>query len=120
MLLGFLVLLGLFVTELAEVHEPAHGWGGGRRDLNQINPVGPGGCEGIPQGQHAELLAINSDEPYFAGTNLPVDSKESCGRRRRTWSKRATQDTLVGLSLFMQLSSVIPAGTMPGHLGSFK
>ena len=44
----------------------------------------------------AELFAIGPNYPDFAGTDLPVYPNEWTGRRRRTWRKRATQDTLVG------------------------
>ena len=56
---------------------------------------------------------IRSDDPHFAGTNFPVDP-ENEAEEKEYGEERATQDTPVSLSLFMQLS-VNPTGTMPGQ-----
>jgi hypothetical protein len=113
-LAGFFFLLGLFVAELAEVHQAADGWNGVGGNFNEIHSLGAGEIEGFAERQDAQLIMIRSDDPDFAGTNLAVDPDKGSGRRR-TWSKRATQDTPVRLNLFMQLFSNTQTGTMPGQ-----
>lgn len=95
-LLGFLVALGLLVTVFAEVHHAADRRCGIGGNFDQVNAGGPGQVQGVAERQDTELFAVARDYPDFAGTDLPVYSDEWTGRRRRTWRKRATQDTLVG------------------------
>ncbi len=96
MFLGFFVPLGLLVTVFAEVHHATDGRGGIGRNFDQVNASGPSQVQSVAEGQYAELFAVAPDYPDFASADLPVYSDEWTGRRRRTWRKRATQDTLVG------------------------
>lgn len=96
MFLGFLVALGLLVAVFAEVHHAADGRCGVGRNFDEIHAGGAGQVQSIAERQYTELFAVAPDYPDFAGTDLPVYSDEWTGRRRRTWRKRATQDTLVG------------------------
>ena len=96
MLLGFLVALGLFVAKLPVIHEAADGRIGIGGDFDQVNGISPGEVQGVAQTQDAELFAINPNDSYFAGADFPIYPDEQTGRRRRTWRKRATQDTLDG------------------------
>src|ERR1700722_11319272 len=100
MLLRLLVLLGLFIAELAEIHQPANRRRGARRDFHEVHAISAGLVERIAQGDDAELLAVHSDDSNFAGTDFPVYPDKRSGRRRSAWRERAAQDTLVGLNLF--------------------
>ena len=91
---GFLVLLGLFVTELAEIDEAADGRGGRGSDFDEIHTAGAGEIESVAERKDAQLLVVNPDNPHFAGTNLAVYPEERSGGRR-PWGKGATQDTPV-------------------------
>ena len=63
MLAGLLVLLGLLVAILAEIDQPADGWGGGGSDLDQVNTLGASQINGIGQRENAQLLAVDPDDP---------------------------------------------------------
>ncbi len=80
-LLGILFLLGLFVTVFAEIHEPADWRRGGGGDLDEVNPVLPGQVERVGQRDDAELFAVNSDDPDFAGADFAIDPDKRIGRR---------------------------------------
>jgi hypothetical protein len=95
MLLGFLVFLGLLVAELAEIDEPANRRIGASGDLDEIDTGRPRHVKGITQAEDAKLFAVGSDYPHFAGTDFPIYPVRRTGEGRRTWRKRATQDTLV-------------------------
>src|SRR5271157_1189620 len=97
-LLGVLVLLGLFVTVFAKIHDPAYGGCGAGRDFNEVNPVLPGQVERVGQRHDAELFAVKSNDPHFAGADFAVDPDKR-SRREIAWSKRAAQDTLVGCGI---------------------
>lgn len=98
MLLGILFLLGLFVTVFAEIHEPADRRRGGGGDLDEVNPVLPREIDRVVQRDDAELFAVNSDDPDFAGADFAVDPDKR-SRRKSTWGIRAAQDTLVGCGI---------------------
>ena len=83
-LLGFFVAFGLFVAELAEIHQAANGRVGIRRDLDQVHPIGSRHVQGVPETQHPQLLAIHPDDTDLPGTDLPIYPDERTGRRRRT------------------------------------
>ena len=95
MLLGFLFLLGQFVSVFAEVHHPANGRHSVGCDLDQINRRLTREVDRVVKQHDAELAAIEPDHTDFAGADFPVDLDERCGRRI-TWRKRAAQGTLVG------------------------
>ncbi len=46
---GFLLLLGEFITELAEVHQTADGGNGVGRNLDEVHSMGAGQVDGIIQ-----------------------------------------------------------------------
>src|ERR1017187_8522636 len=98
MLLGILLLLGLFVTVFAEIHEPADRRRGGGGDLDEVNPVLPGQVERVGQRDNAELFAVNCYDPDFAGADFAVDPDKR-SRRKIAWGIRAAQDTLVGCGI---------------------
>jgi hypothetical protein len=58
----------------------------------------PGQVERVGQRDDAELFAVNSDDPDFAGANFAVDPDKR-SRRKIAWRKRAAQDTLVGCGI---------------------
>ena len=76
MLLGFFVLLRLLVAEFAEVHQPANRRQRVRSDFDQIHAVRPRQIQCVAQGKDTQLLAINSDDPDFAGTDFTIDPDE--------------------------------------------
>ena len=100
MLLGLLILLGLFVAELSEVHDATYGRNGRRGDFHKVNPVLAREIQRIVQGHYPELLAVDADYTDFTGTDFTVDPNK---RRRRgiTWGERATQGTLVGCDIII-------------------
>src|SRR5262245_27963101 len=73
--LGFVLLLGLPVLELAVVHDPANRGFGRRRDLDQIEFRRVRLGEGFRQGHDAELLASLSNQANLRGIDLSVDSR---------------------------------------------
>jgi len=80
-LFGFLFLLRLLVTKLAEVHQPAD-----RRirrgcNLNQVNAVAAGLVQRVLQRENAKLCAVNADDAHFAGTDFPVYLNKRATRR---------------------------------------
>ena len=83
-LFGFLVALSLFVAKLAVIDQPTDRWGGVGSDLDQVNAIGARHGERVAEGQDAELLAVDANDPDFAGTNFPVNPDERSGRRRGT------------------------------------
>src|ERR1051326_5309469 len=95
MFLGFLVFLGLLVTELAEIDETADGRVSGGRNLDKIDARSTRHVKSITQAEDAKLFAVGSDYSHFAGTDFPIYPVRRTGEGRRTWRKRATQDTLV-------------------------
>ena len=101
MLLGFLVPFGLFVSVLAVINQATYGRHRVWRYLDKVDPQGPGHRQRLAERQDSELFSVYANYPDFAGTDLPVYPDERTGRRRITRRKRATQDTLVGWSLFM-------------------
>jgi len=96
MLLGFLVLLRLFVTELAVIDEPADGRRGGGGDLDEIHAVGAGEVQRFAEREDADLFVVDPDDPHFAGTDFPIDPDERSGGGGMTWRVRSAQATLVG------------------------
>ncbi len=82
MLLGFLVALGLFVAELAEIHNPANRRRGVGSDFHQVHPMGAGQIQCVAQRQNPKLfLAILPNNPDFTGTDFPIDPEKRTGRR---------------------------------------
>jgi len=71
-----LSFLGLFVTVFAEIHEPARpaDMGGRRRSSRRGQPrVLPARLSASSQRDDAELFAVNSDDPDFAGADFAVE-----------------------------------------------
>ncbi len=95
MFLGFFILFRLFVPEFAKVHEAADGRDGVGGDLDEVHAVDAGQIEGIAEAENAKLFAVRCDYADFAGTDFPIYPVGRTGEGRRTWRKRATQDTLV-------------------------
>lgn len=100
-LFGFLVLLCLFVAELAKIDQSTNRGSRVWSDLNQVNCVGSGHGQGLTQRKNAKLLSVHTNDADFAGADFAVNPDKRTGRSRRTWRERATQDTLDGLNLFM-------------------
>ena len=71
--LGFVRALRLPVLELAEIHDPAHGGLGQRRDLDQVEFRRFRSCDCIRNGHDTELLTICTYQPDFGGVDLSVD-----------------------------------------------
>ena len=80
-LFGFLFLLGLFVAEFAEVHEPADRRHGGGGDFHEIHAVLARQGQRLVEGNDAELFAIHSDDPDFAGADFAIDPDKRIGRK---------------------------------------
>ena len=72
-LFGFLLSLGLFVTEFSEIDDAADGWGGIRGNFDQVDAIGAGQVQGIAQLKHTQLFAIQADYSDFAGTDFPIN-----------------------------------------------
>ena len=71
-LLGFLLLLLLFVLELAEVHDAAdRGFGVGSH-FHQVIALLMGHSDSVRTGQDADLFTFRANDPHFAGANLLV------------------------------------------------
>lgn len=100
MFLGLLVLLGLFVAKLAEVHDPADGRHGVGGNLDEIHGALAREVDGVVQRHHAELIAVNADNAHFAGANFPIDPNERDGGIT-AWRERATQGTLIGCKIIV-------------------
>jgi hypothetical protein len=84
MLLGFLVSLGLLVPVFSEINQAAYGRGRVWGNLNQVHTVIACHGQGVAERQNTQLLAIDTNNPDFAGTDFPVYPDERNGRRRRT------------------------------------
>ena len=94
-LAGIFFLLGEFVAELAEVHEPADGRHGVGRNLDEIHGVLPREVDRVGELDDAELLVIHADDADFAGTDFSVDADERRGGGIAR-GIRAAQATLTG------------------------
>lgn len=79
---GFFVTLGLLIPELAVVNQATDRRSCVGCNLDEVNPVRPGHAQCLPQAQNSELLAIDTDDPNFAGTDLPVNPDVRTRRRR--------------------------------------
>jgi hypothetical protein len=79
-LFGILLLLGLFVAELADFNETADGRRGVGRDFNQVNSLLPRQGQRLVEGNDAELF-FPHDDADFAGADFAVDPEERIGRR---------------------------------------
>ena len=88
---GFFLSFGEFVAVFAIIHQAADGRDSVRSDLDEVDLAGPGEVDGIAEGQNAELLAFDTDDTDFTGTDFPVDPNERAGR----WGTEigALQDT---------------------------
>ena len=109
-LLGFLFLLGHFVAEFAEIHQPADRRHGGRGDFDQIHAMLARQIDRVGERQDAELVAVHSDDADFAGADFAVDPDER-SRRGIAWRERAAQDTLVGCDMTLIFSIKLTATT---------
>jgi len=69
----------LLVLVPAVVHDPAHGWIGVRRDLDEIELFLSGDRERLRQRLDPELLAPGPDEQDLACANPVVDPGVVCG-----------------------------------------
>ena len=96
MFFGFFFALGLFVAEFAEIYDAADWRYCIGSDFDQVHATGAGHIQRFAKGHYSELFAIAANYPDFAGTDFPINPDERTGGRRRTWRKRATQDTLAG------------------------
>lgn len=72
--LGFLLLFGLFVFKAAIVHDFAHRWFCGGRNLNKVKAEFSSGCQGIIYGQYAKLVAVRVNDTDFPFANVLIDS----------------------------------------------
>jgi hypothetical protein len=76
-----LLTAGLFLADvalisvLAVVHDPTHGRIGLRRDLDQIEIHLSGPAERLGRGNHADLLAVVSDESDLGSPDPVVDPR---------------------------------------------
>ena len=70
---GFVLFLGFPVFEFAEIHDPANGRLGHRRDLDQVEFSGFRTCACVDQGNDSELLTIFTNQADFGGGNFRVD-----------------------------------------------
>src|SRR5687767_256756 len=73
-LLRVLLLLLLLIDELSEVHDPADGRVGGRRDLHEIETGLSRLLESVGHRNDAERLPLFSDQSDFLPPDLVVDS----------------------------------------------
>ena len=73
---GFLArllgLLGLFVTELAVIHDPANGWIRQWGDFDEVEIQCPGHGQCFGQGLDSDLAAVGANQAYLTGTNAFV------------------------------------------------
>ena len=93
-LLGFLFLLGLLVTELAVIDQFTNRRIGVRSDFDEIHAAVAPERDGITEGHHPQLTAFGVDDTDLAGTDFAINANERSGRSRTTRSERAIQDTL--------------------------
>src|SRR2546430_132386 len=93
---GLLVALGLLIAVLSKINDSTDRGNSTGSNLDEINSVGPGQTQGVPECHYSELFAIDADDPDFAGTDFPIYPYECSGGRRRPWRKGAAQDTLAG------------------------
>ena len=77
-LLLLLLLLRLFVLELAVVHDPAHRRNGSWRDLDEIEALVLGDAQRLIRRHDAELLAF-VDDAHLLGTDALVDTMPLVG-----------------------------------------
>ena len=93
MLFGLFVAFCLFIAVFAKVHNPADGRHRIGSDFDEVNAIGTGNIQGLPQRNYTELFALQPNDPDLAGTDFPIYPDEWTGGRRRTWRKGAAQDT---------------------------
>ena len=77
-----LVLLGLFVAELAKINQPADRRYGLRIDFDQIDSLGASQIDRLAQRQDTKVLLLCINNADFTGTDFPVNSRERGGRRK--------------------------------------
>ena len=73
----------LFIFELAEIHDLAHGRVGIWRDLNQVQPGLIGHLHGTHWRDNADVSAISANQADFGGVDLFVDARAGIALRRR-------------------------------------
>jgi hypothetical protein len=69
---GLLLLFGLLIAKLAEIHQTTDGGNGRGCNFDKVNAFGTREIDGVGQGNNAELLAVGPDDADFTGTNFPV------------------------------------------------
>ena len=79
--LAFALLL--FVFELAEIHDLAHGWRSVGRDFNKIQTDLHGHFHGALRRHDADIFTIRANQPNFGDTDLVVDARAGITGRRR-------------------------------------
>ena len=80
MFLRVLVFFGLFVTELAEVHDSAHGRRRRGGNFHQIHALLPRQRERLVEREDAEVFFVRVNDPHFAGADFAVDPDVRGGR----------------------------------------
>ena len=71
--LGFVLFLGFPVLELAEIHDPANGRLGHRRDLDQVEFSRFRASTRVCQGNNSELLTVFTNQADFEGGYFRID-----------------------------------------------
>ena len=93
---GFLLLLGLFVAELAIVHEAADRGRCVGGDFDQVHALSPRHIDRFTELENTELFMVLCDDPDLAGADFTVNPDERTSERRGTRREGAAQDTLEG------------------------
>ncbi len=83
LLAGFALALLLFVFELAEIHDFAHGRRGIGRDFNQVKPGFVCHVHGLHGCDDSDVFAVGADQADFVGADLVVDARAGVALRRR-------------------------------------
>src|ERR1700752_98307 len=74
LLLCLVCLLLCFVLILSEINDPANGRIGIRRDLDQVQPLLPGGAHGIAHIHYAQLFSFLTNHAYLRDANSLVNT----------------------------------------------
>jgi len=74
-LFGAVLFLRQLVAILPVVDDATDGRARGGRDLDEVKPRLLGPLQGVLDLQNAELLAVRSDDPYFADPDFLIDPK---------------------------------------------
>ena len=91
-LAGFALALLLFIFELAEIHDLAHGRLGIGRNFDKVEPSFFGHFHGTLRRHNADVFAVRPDQADFIGADLVVDARAGVTLGRRVMRSASDGD----------------------------